>query len=42
MSIFMTRRHWHVIRNRAEFYGTVAGSGKLLLMDRTGHTGLKI
>ena len=26
---FMTRGHWHVIRNRAEFYGTVAGSGKL-------------
>jgi glucose-6-phosphate isomerase, archaeal len=35
---FMTRGHWHVIRNRAEFYGTVSGSGKLLLMDRTGHT----
>ena len=35
---FMTRGHWHVIRNRAEFYGTVAGSGKLVLMDRSGHT----
>ena len=35
---FMTRGHWHVIRNRAEFYCTVAGSGKLVLMDRTGHT----
>jgi len=35
---FMTRGHWHVIRNRAEFYGTVAGSGKLLLMDRGGRT----
>ena len=34
----MTRGHCHVIRNRAEFYGTVSGSGKLLLMDRTGHT----
>jgi glucose-6-phosphate isomerase len=35
---FMTRGHWHVVRNRAEFYGTVNGSGKLLLMDRAGHT----
>ena len=35
---FMTRGHWHVIRNRAEFYGTVAGQGKLVLMDRTERT----
>ncbi|MGA9353863.1 MAG: glucose-6-phosphate isomerase family protein [Terriglobales bacterium] len=35
---FMTRGHWHVIRNRAEFYGTISGSGKLLLADGTGHT----
>ncbi len=35
---FMTRGHWHVIRNRAEFYGTVAGIGKLVLMDRGGRT----
>ena len=35
---FMTRGHWHVIRNRAEFYGTISGSGKLLLMDRSGQT----
>jgi glucose-6-phosphate isomerase len=35
---FMTRGHWHVIRNRAEFYGTVAGCGKLVLMDRAGRT----
>jgi oxalate decarboxylase/phosphoglucose isomerase-like protein (cupin superfamily) len=33
----MTGGHWHVIRNRAEFYGTVAGSGKIIPMDRTGH-----
>ena len=38
---FMTRGHWHVIRNRAEFYGTVAGTGKLLLMDRAGRTWLE-
>jgi len=35
---FMTRGHWHVIRNRAEFYGTVAGAGKLVLMNRGGRT----
>jgi glucose-6-phosphate isomerase len=35
---FMTRGHWHVIRNRSEFYGTVSGSGKLLLRNRAGHT----
>ena len=35
---FMTRGHRHVVRNRAEFYGTVAGSGKLLLKDSAGHT----
>ena len=35
---FMTRGHWHLIRNRAEFYGTVAGTGKLVLMDRGGRT----
>jgi glucose-6-phosphate isomerase, archaeal len=35
---FMTRGHWHVMRNRAEFYGTVAGIGKLVLMDRVGQT----
>jgi len=31
---FMTRGHWHVIRNRSEFYGTVAGTGKLILQGR--------
>jgi glucose-6-phosphate isomerase, archaeal len=35
---FMTHGHRHIIRNRAEFYGTVAGSGKLVLSDGTGHT----
>jgi glucose-6-phosphate isomerase, archaeal len=35
---FMTRGHWHVIRNRAEFYGTATGTGKLVLMERTGRT----
>jgi glucose-6-phosphate isomerase len=34
----MTRGHWHVIRNRAEFYGTVEGTGKLLFTDRAGRT----
>lgn len=34
----MTRGHWHVIRNRAEVYGTVKGTGKLVLMDRAGRT----
>jgi glucose-6-phosphate isomerase len=35
---FMTRGHWHIVRNRAEFYGTVSGTGKLVLMDRAGRT----
>jgi len=35
---FMTRGHWHAVRNRAEFYGTVAGSGKLVLTDCGGRT----
>jgi glucose-6-phosphate isomerase, archaeal len=35
---FMTRGHWHVIRNRAEFYGTITGRGKLVLMNREGQT----
>lgn len=33
---FMTRGHWHSRRNRAEFYGTVAGSGSLLLQEEDG------
>ncbi|MGA7909525.1 MAG: glucose-6-phosphate isomerase family protein [Candidatus Sulfotelmatobacter sp.] len=35
---FMTRGHRHIIRDRAEFYGTVAGTGKLVLRDGAGHT----
>lgn len=35
---FMTRGHWHVIRNRAEFYGAVTGVGKLVLIDRGGRS----
>lgn len=35
---YMTHGHRHTIRNRAEFYGTVAGNGRLLLRDGTGHT----
>ncbi len=38
---FMTRGHWHVVRNRAEFYGTVVGNGKLVLMDRGSRTWLE-
>jgi len=38
---FMTRGHWHIIRNRAEIYGTVKGTGKLVLMDRAGRTWLE-
>jgi len=35
---FMTRGHRHVVRNRAEFYGTITGTGKLVLMDASGRT----
>ena len=35
---YMTHGHRHSIRNRAEFYGTVAGSGRLLLRDEGGRT----
>ncbi len=30
---FMTHGHRHSIRNRAEFYGTVAGQGRLIFRD---------
>jgi glucose-6-phosphate isomerase len=30
---FMTRGHFHVRRDRAEYYSTIAGSGMLVLMD---------
>jgi glucose-6-phosphate isomerase, archaeal len=33
---FMTHGHRHEIRDRAEFYGTVAGSGMLVLRDESG------
>jgi glucose-6-phosphate isomerase len=35
---FMTHGHRHNIRDRAEFYGTVAGIGKLVLSDSARHT----
>jgi glucose-6-phosphate isomerase len=33
---FMTHGHQHAIRDRAEFYGTVAGEGMLVLRDEGG------
>lgn len=35
---FMTHGHLHVVRDRAEFYGTVSGQGALILMDESGAT----
>lgn len=35
---FMTKGHFHKIRNRAEFYCTLNGDGMLLLMDEGGTT----
>lgn len=35
---FMTHGHFHSIRDRAEFYGTVQGRGALILMDENGKT----
>ncbi|MGC8625374.1 MAG: glucose-6-phosphate isomerase family protein [Phycisphaerae bacterium] len=35
---FMTHGHFHLIRDRAEFYATVKGSGVMLLMDAEGKT----
>ncbi len=35
---FMTHGHRHSIRNRAEFYGTVAGTGRLVMRDESGRT----
>ena len=35
---FMTKGHFHKIRNRAEFYCTLQGEGMLLLMDENGIT----
>lgn len=33
---FMTHGHRHQIRNRAEFYGTVVGNGRLVLREENG------
>jgi len=35
---FMTHGHQHAVLNRAEFYGTIAGAGMLLLRDDSGRT----
>lgn len=35
---FMTKGHFHSIRNRAEYYCTIEGNGTLLLMDENGET----
>ncbi|MGO8720879.1 MAG: glucose-6-phosphate isomerase family protein [Acidobacteriaceae bacterium] len=35
---FMTKGHFHRVRNRAEYYLTVQGTGALLLMDEAGKT----
>lgn len=35
---FMTRGHFHAVRDRAEYYGTVTGSGMLVLMEESGAT----
>lgn len=35
---FMTRGHFHQVRNRAEYYLTFRGTGALLLMDESRNT----
>lgn len=35
---FMTKGHFHSIRNRAEYYCTLEGKGMLILMDEDGNT----
>ncbi len=35
---FMTHGHFHAIRDRAEFYATVKGTGAMLFMDEDGNT----
>lgn len=35
---FMTHGHFHAIRDRAEFYATVKGTGAMLYMDEEGTT----
>jgi glucose-6-phosphate isomerase, archaeal len=39
---FMTKGHFHAIRNRGEYYCTVQGSGMLLLMDEQRRTRVEI
>jgi glucose-6-phosphate isomerase len=35
---FMTKGHFHEVKNRAEFYCTIKGEGMLLLMNEQGET----
>jgi len=35
---FMTHGHFHVKRDRTEYYGTTEGEGALILMDEAGKT----
>lgn len=35
---FMTHGHFHKIRDRAEFYATIRGTGAMLFMDEKGKT----
>ena len=35
---FMTHGHFHADRSRAEYYGTVSGTGMLIQMDADRHT----
>jgi glucose-6-phosphate isomerase, archaeal len=39
---FMTKGHFHAIRNRGEYYSTVRGEGMLLLMDEQRRTRVEI
>lgn len=39
---FMTKGHFHAVRNRAEFYCTVQGNGMLLLMDEQRRTRMEV
>jgi glucose-6-phosphate isomerase len=38
LEYFMTHGHFHLKRDRTEFYGTVEGDGALILMDGTRKT----
>jgi len=35
---FMTHGHFHTIRDRAEFYATIRGTGAMLFMDEEGNS----